>query len=97
MESDEEIRRVPEIEGEAAGVSASGRDAGSNGGPDRVQGSGEGTRKRGRSPADKENKRLKRLAGLGFGKLSNHILPRQHLVPLCDDVVISEVEPDHVV
>lgn len=61
MESDEEIRRVPEIGGEAAGVSASGGDAGSNGGPDRVLGSGEGTRKRGRSPADKENKRLKRL------------------------------------
>lgn len=60
MESDEEIRRVPEIGGEAAGGSASGRDTSSNGGPDRVQGSGESTRKRGRNPADKENKRLKR-------------------------------------
>lgn len=60
MESDEEIRRVPEIGGEPAGTSASGREAGSTGGPDRVQQSGEGQRKRGRSPADKENKRLKR-------------------------------------
>lgn len=61
MESDDEIRRVPEIGGEAAGTSAFGREASSAAGPDRVQGSGEGTRKRGRSPADKENKRLKRL------------------------------------
>ncbi|KAE8687893.1 Transcription factor HY5 [Hibiscus syriacus] len=56
MESDEEIRRVPEIGGEA---SAAGREAGS---VTRVQTSGKGgQRKRGRSPADKENKRLKRL------------------------------------
>ncbi|KAJ4707916.1 putative Transcription factor hy5 [Melia azedarach] len=61
MESDEEIRRVPEISGEPAGTSTSGRDGGSTAGPDRVQPSGEGQRKRGRSPADKENKRLKRL------------------------------------
>ncbi|XP_011026460.1 PREDICTED: transcription factor HY5-like isoform X1 [Populus euphratica] len=60
MESDEEIRRVPEMSGEP---SASGRETGSNAGPDRVQPAGEGQsqRKRGRSPADKENKRLKRL------------------------------------
>nr|QGQ60478.1 elongated hypocotyl 5 [Muscari armeniacum] len=45
MESDEEIRRVPEFGGEAAG------------GPS-AQAS---QRKRGRSPADKEHKRLKRL------------------------------------
>ncbi|KAG6740354.1 hypothetical protein POTOM_055802 [Populus tomentosa] len=63
MESDEEIRRVPEMSGEPAGTSASGRETGSNAGPDRVQPAGEGQsqRKRGRSPADKENKRLKRL------------------------------------
>uniref|UniRef100_A0A3N7G628 Transcription factor HY5 n=1 Tax=Populus trichocarpa TaxID=3694 RepID=A0A3N7G628_POPTR len=63
MESDEEIRRVPEMSGEPAGTSASGRETGSNAGPDRVQPTGEGQsqRKRGRSPADKENKRLKRL------------------------------------
>jgi len=62
MESDEEIRRVPEMSGEPAGTSASGRETGSNAGPDRVQPAGEGQsqRKRGRSPADKENKRLKR-------------------------------------
>lgn len=60
MESDEEIRRVPEIGGESAGTSASGRDTGSVAGPDRVQVSREGQRKRGRSPADKESKRLKR-------------------------------------
>ncbi|KAL6215129.1 hypothetical protein ACLB2K_014560 [Fragaria x ananassa] len=57
MESDEEIRRVPEIGGE----SVSGREAGSLAGPDRVQVAGESQRKRGRSPADKESKRLKRL------------------------------------
>ncbi|PON76960.1 Basic-leucine zipper transcription factor [Trema orientale] len=61
MESDEEIRRVPEIGGESAGTSASGRDTGSVAGPDRAQVTGEGQRKRGRSPADKESKRLKRL------------------------------------
>ncbi|KAA8525440.1 hypothetical protein F0562_007293 [Nyssa sinensis] len=61
MESDDEIRRVPEIGGEAAGASASGRDIVLAGGPDRVQASGEGPKKRGRSPADKENRRLKRL------------------------------------
>ncbi|GAV89589.1 bZIP_1 domain-containing protein [Cephalotus follicularis] len=62
MESDEEIRRVPEIGGvEPAATSASGRDSGSAAGPDRVQPSGGNQRKRGRSPADKENKRLKRL------------------------------------
>ncbi|KAK7386991.1 hypothetical protein VNO78_27419 [Psophocarpus tetragonolobus] len=61
LESDEEIRRVPEIGGESAGTSASRPDAGSNAGPERVQGTGEGQKKRGRSPADKESKRLKRL------------------------------------
>ncbi|XP_041022765.1 transcription factor HY5-like [Juglans microcarpa x Juglans regia] len=61
LESDEEIRRVPEIGGESAGTSASRRDSGSGAGPDRLQVAGEGQRKRGRSPADKESKRLKRL------------------------------------
>ncbi|KAI3506164.1 hypothetical protein L2E82_49313 [Cichorium intybus] len=61
MESDDEIRRVPEMGGEAAGASVSGGDTGSGAGPDRVQSSGVGSRKRGRTPADKENKRLKRL------------------------------------
>ncbi|XP_061964257.1 transcription factor HY5-like [Populus nigra] len=63
MESDEEIRRVPEMSGEPAGTSASGRETGSIAGQGRVQPAGEGQsqRKRGRSPADKENKRLKRL------------------------------------
>ncbi|KAJ8751799.1 hypothetical protein K2173_025987 [Erythroxylum novogranatense] len=62
MESDEEIRRVPEISGEPAGTSALGRDTTSSlTRTDRAQATGEGTRKRGRSPADKENKRLKRL------------------------------------
>ena len=61
MESDEEIRRVPELGGEVSAAPAAGREAGSVVGPDRVQPSGEGSqRKRGRSPADKENKRLKR-------------------------------------
>ncbi|XAR70955.1 hypothetical protein NMG60_11028013 [Bertholletia excelsa] len=61
MESDDEIRRVPEIGGENAGTSARGGEAGVVAGPNRVQASAEGPRKRGRSPADKENKRLKRL------------------------------------
>ncbi|PPD66749.1 hypothetical protein GOBAR_DD36366 [Gossypium barbadense] len=61
MESDEEIRRVPEIGGEASAAPAAGREPGSLTRPDRPQPSGEGgQRKRGRSPADKENKRLKR-------------------------------------
>ncbi|PWA48328.1 transcription factor HY5 [Artemisia annua] len=60
MESDDEIRRVPEMGGEAAGVSGSGREIGSVAHP--VQGSGEGgSRRKGKNPADKENKRLKRL------------------------------------
>ena len=59
MESDDEIRRVPEIGGEAAGA-ASGREASSAAGPNRVQSLSDGPRKRGRSSAEKENKRLKR-------------------------------------
>ncbi|XP_039123831.1 transcription factor HY5-like [Dioscorea cayenensis subsp. rotundata] len=62
MESDEEIRRVPEFGGEMAGPSTSGREAGSAAGTDRAQAATQaGQRKRGRSPADKEHKRLKRL------------------------------------
>nr|WMY80305.1 bZIP1 [Salsola laricifolia] len=63
IESDDEIRRVPEMGGEPGVNSASGRDTGSGAGagPDQVQPSGQGQRKRGRSPADKESKRLKRL------------------------------------
>lgn len=55
MESDEEIRRVPEFGGELAGTSVAGQE--------RPQAAGEGQsqRKRGKSQADKENKRLKRL------------------------------------
>ncbi|XP_009588347.1 transcription factor HY5 isoform X1 [Nicotiana tomentosiformis] len=60
MESDDEIRRVPEMGGEATGTtSASGRDGTSATG--QTQPSAGTQRKRGRSPADKENKRLKRL------------------------------------
>ncbi|KAL8063092.1 hypothetical protein ABFX02_01G005600 [Erythranthe guttata] len=61
MESDDEIRRVPEMGGEAAGPTVSGsRNGGSAAGP--VQPSGGASRRRsGRSPAEKENKRLKRL------------------------------------
>ncbi|KAL7112291.1 hypothetical protein ACP275_05G143500 [Erythranthe tilingii] len=59
MESDDEIRRVPEIGGEATGPTTSGRNGGSTTGT--AQPSSGSTKKRGRSPADKENKRLKRL------------------------------------
>ncbi|XXG63669.1 hypothetical protein AAC387_Pa05g1801 [Persea americana] len=62
VESDEEIRRVPELGSEQGGPSTSGREAVSGAGPDRGQTSTEvSQRKRGRSPADKEHKRLKRL------------------------------------
>ncbi|GKC38974.1 hypothetical protein Tco_1051358 [Tanacetum coccineum] len=60
MESDDEIRRVPEMGGEAAGVSGSGREIASVAYP--AQGAGEGSRRKGKNPADKENKRLKRYA-----------------------------------
>lgn len=53
---------MPEIGGESGGTSASRPDNGSAAGPDRAQGTGEGQKKRGRSPADKESKRLKRYA-----------------------------------
>ncbi|KAL9250155.1 Transcription factor HY5-like protein [Drosera capensis] len=61
MESDDEIRRVPEMGGELAGVSGSGGGNHSVAGPDRVPTAAESQRKRGRSSADKETKRLKRL------------------------------------
>ncbi|KAJ0952511.1 putative transcription factor bZIP family [Helianthus annuus] len=48
MESDDEIRRVPEMGAEAAGASVSGRETGRH-------------KEKGENPADKENKRLKRL------------------------------------
>ncbi|KAJ0230654.1 Transcription factor HY5 [Hirschfeldia incana] len=58
IESDEEIRRVPEFGGDATGKEAFG----SANGQDRAQITvGEGQRKRGRTPAEKETKRLKRL------------------------------------
>ncbi|CAN8299245.1 unnamed protein product [Cochlearia groenlandica] len=58
IESDEEIRRVPEFGGVAVGKEISG----SVTGQERTQTTvGESQRKRGRSPAEKETKRLKRL------------------------------------
>ncbi|XP_076930365.1 transcription factor HY5-like [Bidens hawaiensis] len=65
MEGDDEIRKVPEIGGEAEPeavvTSGTGSEPMSVSQPDRVQVSTEGTRRKGKSPADKENKRLKRL------------------------------------
>uniref|UniRef100_A0A0E0G3G2 Transcription factor HY5 n=1 Tax=Oryza nivara TaxID=4536 RepID=A0A0E0G3G2_ORYNI len=64
MESDEEIGRVPELGLEPGGASTSGRAAGGGGGgAERAQSSTAqaSARRRGRSPADKEHKRLKRL------------------------------------
>ncbi|RRT67136.1 hypothetical protein B296_00039559 [Ensete ventricosum] len=58
MESDEDVRRVPEFGLELAGPSSSERGPGSAVGPDQAR---VGQRRRGRSPADKEHKRLKRL------------------------------------
>ncbi|KAJ4794703.1 Transcription factor HY5-like protein [Rhynchospora pubera] len=61
-ESDEEIRRVPELGSELAGPSSSGAEVGSGGRLVRNQSSTPASqRRRGRSPADKEHKRLKRL------------------------------------
>lgn len=50
MESDDEIRRVPDMGGATGGGSVAGA----------AQPLGGGSKRRGRSPADKENKRLKR-------------------------------------
>ncbi|CAL5201926.1 unnamed protein product [Lathyrus oleraceus] len=47
--------------GESVGTPASSKGIGSTTGLEHVQGTGEGQKKRGRSPADKERKRLKRL------------------------------------
>ncbi|EPS69415.1 hypothetical protein M569_05351, partial [Genlisea aurea] len=60
MESDDEIRRVPEMGGDGGGPSTSGREGGGLV-TDPTQASAGSSRRRGRSPADKENKRLKRL------------------------------------
>ncbi|KAJ3686638.1 hypothetical protein LUZ61_015802 [Rhynchospora tenuis] len=61
MESDEEIRRVPEFGIGSGGASTSGREK-AVAGPDKAQSSSQpGQKRRGRSPADKEHKRLKRL------------------------------------
>lgn len=58
---------MPEIAVETAGPSASRPDSGSGAATDRVQGAGEGQRKRGRNSADKESKRLKRCVWEVFG------------------------------
>lgn len=58
MDSDDEIRRVPEIGCESAGPAISGRGANTGTGP--AQPSTGSTKKRGRNPADKEHKRVKR-------------------------------------
>ncbi|URE01962.1 hypothetical protein MUK42_20505 [Musa troglodytarum] len=58
MESDEDARRVPEFGLDLAGPSSSERGPGSAVGPDQAR---VGQRRTGRSPADKEHKRLKRL------------------------------------
>uniref|UniRef100_A0A1D1YT45 Transcription factor HY5 n=1 Tax=Anthurium amnicola TaxID=1678845 RepID=A0A1D1YT45_9ARAE len=64
-ESDDEIRRVPDFGGEhPLGASTSGREVSSSALTDRIQGGSIDAgqqRKRGRDPADKEHKRLKRL------------------------------------
>ncbi|GKV24167.1 hypothetical protein SLEP1_g33812 [Rubroshorea leprosula] len=77
MESDEEIRRMPKLGGEAAEASAASRDGSSVSGPDRVQPSEVGQRKRGRSPANKENKRLKSCAVLRGVKVVEEVSAQQ--------------------
>ncbi|KAJ1259784.1 hypothetical protein BS78_10G182700 [Paspalum vaginatum] len=66
MESDEEIRRVPEVGLELAGPSTSGRETGTAaaaaaGTSSSAAQAAIAARRRGRSPADKEHRRLKRL------------------------------------
>lgn len=80
LESDEEIRRVPEIGGESAGTSASRPDTGSVAGPERTQGTGDGSRKRGRSSADKESKRLKR-----YVSCDQHLVKFTYVFPFVPD------------
>jgi hypothetical protein len=66
-ESDEEIRRVPELRSEMAGPSSSGPEVGSAGRPVQAQSSAPGSqRRRSRVPADKEHKRLKRSLKVSF-------------------------------
>ena len=64
MESDEEIRRVPEVGLELAGPSTSGREATAaavaTAGTSSASQAASAARRRGRSPADKEHRRLKR-------------------------------------
>ncbi|GAB2223043.1 hypothetical protein Droror1_Dr00017178 [Drosera rotundifolia] len=60
-ESDDEIRRVPEMVGEPAGTSGLGSGNYSAACPERARTAAESQRKRGRGSADKESKRLKRL------------------------------------
>ncbi|KAI4316310.1 hypothetical protein L6164_024301 [Bauhinia variegata] len=90
LESDEEIGRVPEIGGESAGTSASRRDTGSVAGPERVQGTGEGSRKRGRNPADKESKRLKRLLRNRVSAQQARERKKAHLIDL--ETSVKELE-----
>ena len=66
---------------ETAGPSASRPESGSGAATDRVQGSGEGHRNRGRNPADKESKRLKRYSLLAFTLLPL-LLPLTPVVPI---------------
>ncbi|XP_066376659.1 transcription factor HY5-like [Miscanthus floridulus] len=65
MESDEEIRRVPEVGLELAGPSTSGREATAaavaTAWTSSASQAASAARRRGRSPADKEHRRLKRL------------------------------------
>ncbi|CAD6336392.1 unnamed protein product [Miscanthus lutarioriparius] len=63
MESDEEIRRVPEVGLELAGPSTSGsREATAAAGTSSAASqAASAARRRGRSPADKEHRRLRRL------------------------------------
>jgi hypothetical protein len=68
MESDEEIRRVPEVGLELAGPSTSGREAtaatgtaAAAAGTSSASQAASAARRRGRSPADKEHRRLKRF------------------------------------
>ncbi|PWZ23564.1 Transcription factor HY5 [Zea mays] len=77
MESDDEIRRVPELGLELPGASTSGREAGPGAaGADRALAQSStaqaSARRRVRSHADKEHKRLKRLGGGDMHAIARH-------------------------
>ncbi|CAA0821278.1 Transcription factor HY5 [Striga hermonthica] len=89
MESDDEIRRVPEIGGETTGPTTSGREGTSV----LAKPSASGSKRRGRSPADKENKRLKRLLRNRVSAQQARERKKQYLIDL--EARVKELETNN--